>query len=85
MIFPCVDGASVASVVADWTGIPVRHMAKNELEQVLKLADVLEKRVIGQRHALEMISATRTLSAGPGSIIRTGPVGVFMLVRATPA
>ena len=42
LIFPCVDAQSVAAVVADWTGIPVGRMAKNEIEQVLKLADVLE-------------------------------------------
>ncbi len=56
LIFPCVDAQSVASVVADWTGIPVGRMAKNEIEQVLKLADVLERRVIGQRHALDIIA-----------------------------
>ncbi|MGN6366896.1 MAG: type VI secretion system ATPase TssH [Phycisphaerae bacterium] len=79
LIFPCVDAQSVASVVADWTGIPVGRMAKNELEQVLKLADVLEKRVIGQRHALEMISKrVRTSRARLDNPNR--PVGVFMLV-----
>ena len=35
-------------MVADWTGIPVGRMVKNEIEQVLKLADILERRVIGQ-------------------------------------
>ena len=79
LIFPCVDAQSVAGVVADWTGIPVGRMAKNELEQVLKLADVLEKRVIGQRHALEMISRrVRTSRARLDNPSR--PVGVFMLV-----
>lgn len=48
LIFPTVDQQAVASVVADWTGIPVGRMVKNEIEQILKLADHLEKRVIGQ-------------------------------------
>jgi type VI secretion system protein VasG len=79
LIFPCVDASSVGSVVADWTGIPVGRMAKNEIEQVLKLADVLEKRVIGQRHALEMIAKRiRTSRARLDNPNR--PVGVFMLV-----
>jgi type VI secretion system protein VasG len=79
LIFPCVDAQSVASVVADWTGIPVGRMAKNEIEQVLKLADVLERRVIGQRHALEAIAKRiRTSRARLDNPNR--PVGVFMLV-----
>ena len=53
LIFPAVDSQAVASVVGDWTGIPVGRMVKDEIETVLKLADSLEKRVIGQRHALD--------------------------------
>ena len=79
LIFPCVDSQSVAAVVADWTGIPVGRMAKNEIEQVLKLADVLERRVIGQRHALESIAKrVRTSRARLDNPNR--PIGVFMLV-----
>ena len=51
LILPSVDEQAVASVVADWTGIPVGRMVKNEMQAVLNLADNLEKRVIGQRHA----------------------------------
>jgi type VI secretion system protein VasG len=79
LIFPCVDAQSVAAVVADWTGVPVGRMAKNEIEQVLKLADVLERRVIGQRHALEAIAKRiRTSRARLDNPNR--PIGVFMLV-----
>jgi type VI secretion system protein VasG len=79
LIFPCVDAGSVGAVVADWTGIPVGRMAKNEIEQVLHLADVLEKRVIGQRHALEAIAKRiRTSRAHLDNPSR--PIGVFMLV-----
>src|SRR5713101_6539306 len=48
LIFPSVDQNAIAGVVADWTGIPVGRMVKNEIEQVLKLADHLERRVIGE-------------------------------------
>ena len=51
LILPTVDAQAVASVVGDWTGIPVGRMVKNEIETVLKLADTLNQRVIGQRHA----------------------------------
>ncbi|MBL9204861.1 MAG: type VI secretion system ATPase TssH, partial [Opitutaceae bacterium] len=79
LIFPCVDQGSISSVVADWTGIPVGRMVKNEIEQVLKLADVLERRVIGQRHALETI-ARRVQTSRARLDNPNRPVGVFMLV-----
>ena len=39
LILPTVDDQAVASVVADWTGIPVGRMAANEIETVLNLAE----------------------------------------------
>jgi type VI secretion system protein VasG len=79
MIFPSVDAQAIASVVADWTGVPVGRMARSEVEQVLKLADTLEKRVIGQRHALEAIA--RRLKASRAKLDNPQrPIGVFMLV-----
>ena len=79
LIFPSVDQGSVASVVADWTGIPVGRMVRNEIEQVLKLADNLEKRVIGQRSALETI-ARRIQTSRARLDNPNRPIGVFMLV-----
>jgi len=79
LIFPSVDAQAVAAVVADWTGIPVGRMVKNEIEQVLTLADTLEKRVIGQRHALEII-ARRVQTSRARIDNPNRPVGVFMLV-----
>jgi type VI secretion system protein VasG len=78
LIFPSVDGSSIASVVADWTGIPVGRMVKNEIEQILTLADTLERRVVGQRYALEMI-ARRVQTSRAKLDNPTRPVGVFML------
>ena len=79
LIFPCVDAGAIASVVADWTGIPVGRMVKNEIEQVLKLADNIEKRVIGQRHALDTI-ARRVQTSRARLDNPNRPIGVFMLV-----
>ena len=78
LILPTVDYQAVAAVVADWTGIPVGRMARNEIETILKLPQLLAQRVIGQDHAMEMISKRiQTSRAGldnPGK-----PIGVFML------
>jgi len=78
LMFPSVDQNAIASVVADWTGIPVGRMVRNEIEQVLKLADLLERRVIGQRHALESI-ARRIQTSRARLDNPSRPVGVFML------
>ncbi len=78
LILPSVDAQAVASVVQDWTGIPVGRMVKNEIETVLKLADTLNQRVIGQRHALEMIA--RRIQTSRASLDNPSkPIGVFML------
>jgi type VI secretion system protein VasG len=79
LIFPSVDANAIASVVADWTGIPVGRMVKNEIEQVLALADILERRVIGQRYALEVI-ARRVQTSRARLDNPNRPIGVFMLV-----
>src|ERR1700680_3912960 len=78
LIFPSVDEQAVASVVADWTGIPVGRMVKNEIQAVLTLAGSLVKRVIGQRHGLEAI-AKRIQTSRAGLDNPTKPIGVFML------
>ncbi|OFX21926.1 MAG: ClpV1 family T6SS ATPase, partial [Anaeromyxobacter sp. RBG_16_69_14] len=52
LILQSVDMQAVASVVADWTGIPVGRMVKNELEAVLRIGSLLGDRVLGQPHAL---------------------------------
>ncbi|EHK62813.1 chaperone protein ClpB [Achromobacter arsenitoxydans SY8] len=78
MIHASVDAAAVASVVADWTGIPVGRMVRDEAQAVLALADTLEKRVIGQRAGLETVArriqTSRARLTDPGK-----PVGVFLL------
>jgi type VI secretion system protein VasG len=78
LILPTVDQQAVASVVESWTGIPVGRMVKNEIEAILKLADALEQRIIGQRHALEMI-ARRIQTSRARLDNPNKPIGVFML------
>lgn len=78
LVHPLVDETAIADVVADWTGIPIGKMMKNELEAVLNLADTLNSRVIGQRHGLEAISR-RIQTARAGLDDPNKPIGVFML------
>jgi type VI secretion system protein VasG len=77
-MLPTVDFQAVASVVGDWTGIPVGRMAANEIDTVLKLPALLGKRVIGQDHAMEMI-AKRIQTSRAGLDNPSKPIGVFML------
>ncbi len=78
LILPTVDHQAVASVVADWTGIPVGRMAANEIETILHLAQQLGHRVIGQDHAMAMI--TRRIQTSRAGLDNPGkPIGVFML------
>ncbi len=78
MIYPYVDEQSVASVVSEWTGIPVGKMVKDEVQTILNLAETLNKRVIGQSHGLAMIAkrieTNRAKLDNPNK-----PIGVFML------
>ena len=75
----CVDEQIVAEVVAAWTGIPVGKMVKDEIAAVLELAAYLERRVIGQTHALESI-ARRIVTSKARLDDPNRPIGVFMLV-----
>jgi type VI secretion system protein VasG len=78
LVLPSVDAQAVASVVADWTGIPVGRMVKDEVQSVLSLAKTLEKRVIGQMHGLEMV--TRRIQTSRARLDNPNkPVGVFLL------
>lgn len=78
MIYAHVDEQVVASVVSDWTGIPVGRMVKDEIENVLRLPEILNRRVVGQSHGLSMIAkrieTSRARLDNPNK-----PIGVFML------
>ena len=74
-----VDKQTVSEVISGWTGIPVGKMVKDEIATVLSLKDLLSQRIIGQDHALEMISQ-RIQTARASLDDPNKPVGVFMLV-----
>lgn len=78
LILPSVDQQAVASVVQDWTGVPVGRMVKDEIETVLHMDQEIGRRVIGQDHALKMIA--KRVQTSRASLDNPGkPIGVFML------
>ncbi|MEM1379206.1 MAG: ATP-dependent chaperone ClpB [Pseudomonadota bacterium] len=79
-----VDNEAVAQVVSKWTGIPVDKMLEGEREKLLKMEEMLHRRVIGQDEAVVAVSsAVRRARAGLqdpnrplGSFLFLGPTGV---------
>jgi ATP-dependent Clp protease ATP-binding subunit ClpB len=79
-----VDADDIAAVVGEWTGIPVSRLLESERQRLSHLEELLGKRVIGQREALDAVSnAVRRARTGlqdpnrpVGSFIFLGPTGV---------
>lgn len=74
-----VDVRTVANVIADWTGVPLSSLMKDEQTELLTLEDEIGKRVVGQDVALAAI-AQRLRAAKTGLTSENGPQGVFLLV-----
>ncbi|EKI5630162.1 type VI secretion system ATPase TssH [Salmonella enterica] len=73
-----VDARAVATVVADWTGVPLSSLLKDEQSDLLNMEQALGKRVVGQESALNAI-AQRLRAAKTGLTPENGPLGVFLL------
>jgi len=77
-----VTEEEIAEVVFRWTGIPVSKMLEGEREKLLRMEQVLEKRVVGQQEALKAVSnAIRRARAGLSDVNR--PVGSFLFLGPT--
>lgn len=77
-----VDEYLVAQIVGKWTGIPVQKMLEGEAEKLLKLEEIIEKRVVGQSFAIKAVSdAIRASRAGLSDPNR--PTGVFLFLGPT--
>lgn len=74
-----VDVRTVATVIADWTGVPLSSLMKDEQTELLTLENEIGKRVVGQDVALTAI-AQRLRAAKTGLTSENGPQGVFLLV-----
>ena len=79
-----VTDEEIAEVVSKWTGIPVSKMLEGERDKLLRMEEVLRKRVVGQDEAVKAVSdAIRRSRAGlsdpnrpNGSFLFLGPTGV---------
>lgn len=77
-----VGSDEIAEIVSRWTGIPVSKMLESEKEKLLRLEEVLEKRVVGQTTAIAAVSdAIRRSRAGLSDPKR--PIGSFLFLGPT--
>ncbi len=73
-----VDARTVATVIADWTGVPISTLMKDQQTELLSLEQHLATRVVGQDAALNAI-AQRLRASKTGLALENGPQGVFLL------
>ncbi|MCL9781349.1 type VI secretion system ATPase TssH [Vibrio sp. S4M6] len=79
LIHPEVNAQQIASVIADWTGVPVNQMNTDELSKLISLPNILAESIKGQDVAIERIH--RHLLTARADLRRSGrPKGAFLLV-----
>ena len=77
-----VTDEDIAQVVSTWTGIPVTKMMSSEMEKLLKLEQILERRVVGQYEAIRAVSdAIRRNKTGLSDADK--PLGTFVFIGPT--
>ncbi|TPX69157.1 hypothetical protein SpCBS45565_g02751 [Spizellomyces sp. 'palustris'] len=82
LIHERVTANDIARVVSKRTGIPVQNLLRGEREKLLRMADVLRKRVIGQDEAIHAVTEAARLSRA-GLQSQTRPVASFMFLGPT--
>ena len=79
---PAIGENEIAQVIAKWTGIPVTKITETEKEKLVKLEEILHKRVIGQNEAVTAVSkAIRRSRVGLHDSKR--PIGSFLFLGQT--
>ena len=77
-----IDGDDIAAIVSKWTGIPVTKLVESEMQKLLRMEDVLHKRLIGQEEAVNTVSdAIRRARSGLKDPKR--PIGTFIFLGPT--
>ena len=77
-----VSADEIAAVVSQWSGVPVTRLVEGEKEKLLRLADVLHRRVVGQDEAVELVTEA-ILRARSGIKDPRRPVGSFLFLGPT--
>ncbi|HBJ59599.1 MAG TPA: hypothetical protein DDY72_03920, partial [Verrucomicrobia bacterium] len=69
-------------VVSRWSGIPVTKLVEGEREKLMRLAEILHQRVIGQNKAVDAV-ADAVIRSRAGIKNRNRPVGAFLFLGPT--
>ncbi len=77
-----VSAEEIAEIVSKWTGVPLNRMLEGEKEKLLRLEDVLHRRVVGQEEAVESVSEA-ILRARSGIKDPQRPIGSFLFLGPT--
>ncbi len=77
-----VDENNVAEVISKWTHIPVAKLVKGDREKLLNLKETLQKRVIGQDEALQLVSDA-IIRQRAGIKDQNKPIGSFLFLGPT--
>jgi len=77
-----VSAEEIAAVVSQWSGVPVTRLVEGEKEKLLRMADVLHRRVVGQDEAVELVTEA-ILRARSGIKDPRRPVGSFLFLGPT--
>lgn len=77
-----VGEEEIAEVVSNWTGIPVAKLVESEKEKLIRLPEILHKRVIGQDEGIEAVSQA-ILRARAGLKNENRPIGSFIFLGPT--
>lgn len=77
-----VTEEEIAEVISGWTGIPVSKLVESEREKLLRLPDILHKRVIGQEDGVQAVSEA-ILRARAGLKDENRPIGSFIFLGPT--
>ena len=77
-----VTAEEIAQVVSRWSGVPVTKLLEGEREKLVRLGDILHRRVIGQNHAVDAV-ADAVLRSRAGIKNRNRPIGAFLFLGPT--
>ena len=77
-----VTEEEIARIVARWTGIPVSKLMEGEREKLLRMPDILHKRVVGQNEAVDL-GAEAILRSRAGVADENRPIGSFLFLGPT--
>ncbi|HIV09977.1 MAG TPA: ATP-dependent chaperone ClpB [Candidatus Spyradenecus faecavium] len=82
MLREVVGPEEIAEAVSRWSGVPVSKLLEGEREKLLRLADAIKAKVIGQDEAVEAVSDA-VLRARAGIRNRNKPIGAFLFLGPT--